>query len=51
MTILTANVFDRIGSIEDSVHFELSNEDNEDVVLPFVDNGTLDIGPINQQKN
>ncbi len=28
--------------LEESAHFELSNEEDEDVVLPFVDDVTLD---------
>jgi len=35
--------FDEIDNIlEESAHFELSNEEDEDIVLPFVDDGTLD---------
>lgn len=37
----TTNAFDASHSIEESAHFELSNEEDEDIVLPFVDDGTL----------
>ena len=37
----TTNAFDASDSIEESAHFELSNEEDEDIVLPFVDDGTL----------
>ena len=38
----TNALFDASDSIEESAHFELSCEEDEDIVLPFVDDGTLD---------
>ncbi len=39
----TNALFDKIYSnLEESAHFELSNEEDDDIVLPFVDDDTLD---------
>ena len=37
----TSALFGAIDSIEESAHFELSNEEDEDIVLQFVNDSTL----------